>query len=142
VLWLERDISHSSTERFTFPDTFGCLSYAARLSTKILSGLVVNAERMRANTEGTFGGIYAARLLNALLDGGEVSRTEAYELVKSLAQQAIDSRTPLRQLVAADSRVRMLLKAADLDDLFRPDFYLRNIQVSYERVGLSEEKLS
>src|SRR5438132_3742399 len=76
ILWLERDISHSSTERFTFPDTFGCLSYAARLTTKILSGMVVNTDRMRMNAEETFGGIYAARLLNAILEGGKVSRTD------------------------------------------------------------------
>ena len=41
ILWLERDISHSSTERFTFPDAFGCLSYSARLTSRILEGLIV-----------------------------------------------------------------------------------------------------
>lgn len=139
VLWLERDISHSSTERFTFPDTFGCLSYSTRLTTHILGGLVVDTDQMRANAERSFGAIYAARLLNAILDGGETSRTEAYELVKSLAQQAIDSHTPLRDLAAADPKIRALLTGADFDDLFRPDFYLRNIAVSYQRIGLTED---
>ncbi len=137
VLWLERDISHSSTERFTFPDAFGCLSYSARLTTKILSGLVVNADQMQANAELTFGGIYAARLLNAILAGGKASRTDAYELVKGLAQQAMDTQTPLLQIAKGDERVEQLLEGADLDDLFHPDFYLRNIDVSYQRVGLS-----
>lgn len=141
VLWLERDISHSSTERFTLPDTFGCLSYSARLTTTILGGLVVNPEQMRTNTERTFGGIYAARLLDAILDGGETSRTEAYELVKSLAQRAIDSGVPLRELAASEPRVRKLLHGAELDELFRPDFYLRNIGVSYRRVGLGRGNL-
>src|SRR5207248_3246822 len=49
VLWLERDISHSSTERFTFPDAFGCLSYSARLTSRILAGLVVYEDAMAAN---------------------------------------------------------------------------------------------
>jgi adenylosuccinate lyase len=136
VLWLERDISHSSTERFTFPDTFGCLSYAARLTTKILEGLVVNTDVMQANTERTFGGIYAARLLNAILEGGNASRTQAYELVKSLAQQAMDYAIPLSQLAAEEPRLAALLADRDLDELFSPDFYVRNVGVSYGRVGL------
>jgi adenylosuccinate lyase len=136
VLWLERDISHSSTERFTFPDAFGCLSYSARLTTKILSGLVVNPDQMQANSERSFGGIYAARLLNAILEGGQMSRTDAYELVKSLAQQAMDSHVPLRELASKDDRVQKVLGDADLDTLFNPEFYLRNIGVAYARTGL------
>ena len=138
ILWLERDISHSSTERFTFPDTFGCLSYAARLTTKILSGMVVNTDRMRMNAEETFGGIYAARLLNAILEGGRVSRTDAYELVKSLAQKAIDSQQPLKDLAAGDPQVAQLLGHTELSELFQPDFYLRNVAVSYRRSGLGD----
>lgn len=138
VLWLERDISHSSTERFTFPDTFGCLSYSTRLTTKILDGLVVNADQMAGNTKRSFGGIYAARLLNAILAGGRASRTEAYELVKSLAQRAMDTAVPLEKLAAADPHLTSLLEGADLKELFRPDFYLRNVSVSFDRVGLEE----
>ncbi|MPZ14602.1 MAG: adenylosuccinate lyase [Chloroflexi bacterium] len=136
VLWLERDISHSSTERFTFPDTFGCLSYSARLTARILGGIVVNTEQMRANTERTLGGIYAARLLNSILDGGEISRTEAYELVKTVAQKAIDSGTPLSELATADPDVVRRLGDTKIGDVFRPDFYLRNIGTSFERAGL------
>jgi adenylosuccinate lyase len=135
-LWLERDISHSSTERFTFPDSFGALSYSARLMTEILSGLVVYEEQMRANVERTHGGIYGNRLLNALLATEQISRTDAYELAKDLAQRAMDSGTPLRELASADSRVTALLGAEALDELFDPAFYLRNIDVAYLRLGL------
>ena len=154
-LWLERDISHSSTERFTFPDCFGALSYSARLTDTILAGLVVYAERMAENLERTHGAIYANRLLNALLDAGAggrgsgtgerasgagegaaISRTEAYELVKGLAQQALDSGAHLRALAARDARITALLGAAALDELFDPAFYLRNVGVAYRRLGL------
>ncbi|MEA2639328.1 MAG: adenylosuccinate lyase [Chloroflexota bacterium] len=136
VLWLERDISHSSTERFTFPDTFGCLSYAARLTTRVVEGLIVNTDQMRANTERTFGGIYAARLLNALLDRGQLSRTEAYELVKGLAQHAMDAGVPLAELAASEPQLAVSFNKEDLQELFSPEFYLRNIRVAYERAGL------
>jgi adenylosuccinate lyase len=136
VLWLERDISHSSTERFTFPDVFGCLAYSARLLTEVLTGLVVYTDRMAQNVEATHGAIYGSRLLNALLATERIGRTEAYELVKRLAQQALDTGVHLRELAARDPQITALLGTEDLDDLFRPDFYLRNIDVAYRRVGM------
>lgn len=135
-LWLERDISHSSSERFTFPDCFGALSYSARLTDEILSGLIVYEEQMRANLERTHGAIYGSRLLNALLETGEASRTEAYDLVKRLAQRALDTGVHLRDLAAADATITRLLGADALHDLFEPSFYLRNIPVAYARLGL------
>ncbi len=138
VLWLERDISHSSTERFTFPDAFGCLAYSARLTTIILTGLVVYPERMAANVEATHGAIYGSRLLNALLATDKIGRTEAYDLVKRLAQTALDTGVHLRELAARDATITSLLGAAGLDELFRPDFYLRNVAVAFRRLGLDE----
>lgn len=135
-LWLERDISHSSTERFTFPDAFGALSYSARLTTEILTGLVVYEARMARNVARTHGAIYANRLLNALLATEQLSRTDAYELVKTLAQQAIDGGVHLRALARADARITALLGAEALDALFEPAYYLRNIDVAYRRLGL------
>jgi adenylosuccinate lyase len=137
-LWLERDISHSATERFTFPDCFGALAYSARLTYTILDGLVVYEERMRANVEQTHGAIYANRLLNALLETHEISRTDAYELVKSLAQQALDTGVHLRDLATADTRITAHLAAGALDALFDPSFYLRNIATAYRRLGLDQ----
>jgi adenylosuccinate lyase len=136
VLWLERDISHSSTERFTFPDAFGCLAYSARLLHTVLTGLVVYTERMAANVEATHGAIYGSRLLNALLATEHFTRTEAYELVKALAQRALDTGIHLRTLVGQEPRITSRIPPTELDELFRPDFYLRNIAVAYRRLGL------
>ncbi|MGH2588283.1 MAG: lyase family protein, partial [Dehalococcoidia bacterium] len=135
-LWLERDISHSSTERFTFPDCFGGLAYSTRLVEEILADLVVYPERMVANVERTHGSIYGNRLLNALLATERVSRTDAYELVKFLAQEAADTATPLHDLAARDERITALLDTDTLAALFDPAFYLRNIPTAYRRLGL------
>ncbi len=140
VLWLERDISHSSTERFTFPDAFGCLAYSARLMTEILTGLVVYPDHMSTNLAASHGAIYGSRLLNALLATERIGRTEAYELVKSLAQRALDTGEHLRTLAARSSEIVGLLDGATMDELFQPDFYLRNIGVAYQRLGLPVEQ--
>lgn len=136
VLWLERDISHSSTERSTFADLFGNLVYITRLSKQVIDGLVVNSDRMLKNINETHGAIYSPRLLNALIDSGKYSRTQAYEMVKKLALQAIDQEVDLKTLAANEPQITRVLKGEELDELFDPSFYLRNIDVAFKRTGV------
>ncbi|MBI4036901.1 adenylosuccinate lyase [Candidatus Daviesbacteria bacterium] len=135
-LWFERDISHSSTERTTFPDIFGNLAYMTRLARKITQGLVVNSDRMAENLGKTYGAIFSSRLLNELLAKG-LDRTGAYELVKGLSQQAIDSRTNLYELAARDDRIKTMLISGELVAIFDPKYYLQNIDVAYRRLGIT-----
>src|ERR687883_1001353 len=76
-LWHERDISHSSTERVFLPDAAITTDYLLHLTTGLVSGLVVDAERMRANLESTGGLIYTSSVLLELVEGG-LSRGGAY----------------------------------------------------------------
>lgn len=137
ILWLERDISHSSSERFVFPDLFGCLAYATRLTTEVIDGLVVYPDRMLVNLNKTHGAIYSSRLLNALMER-QMPRTKAYELVKELAQKAMDEETPLLELASSNLRVSELLKPEELAELFDPGFYLGNINVALKRLGITK----
>lgn len=136
ALWFERDISHSSTERFAFPDAFEGLSYAARLTHKIIEGLVVYPEKMRENLNSTYGVIYSPRLLNALLESAKMSRTEAYEMVKKLAQSAMDTKTELKDLVLENKKIAEVLEKKNIEELFDVAFYLKNIDVAYARLGI------
>lgn len=135
ILWLERDISHSSTERFTFPDAFGGLLYAAKLTREVIDGLEVYPQRMLENLGRTYGAIFSSRLLNALLDKG-LPRTTAYELVKGLAQKAMDTRTQLSELAIMDPLINEYINPKELEMLFDPNFYLRNIDVAFKRAGV------
>jgi len=137
IIWLERDISHSSTERFVFPDVFGCLTYATHLTKDVIDGLVVYPDRMLENLNKTYGAIYSSRLLNELLETKKMSRTEAYELVKKLAQRAMDKKTSLEKLAAKNAEITRILSQKKLTELFDPNFYLRNIDVAYKRLGLT-----
>lgn len=135
ALWFERDISHSSVERFVFPDVFEGLLYAVRLMTQVIEGLVVYEEKMTENLKSTYGAIYSPRLLNALLEKG-ISRTEAYDLVKTLAQRAIDEKTELLDLVLKEQKILDLISEEELKDLFDTSFYLRNVEEAYTRLGV------
>jgi adenylosuccinate lyase len=102
ALWHERDISHSSVERIILPDSTTLLDHMLHRTLTLVRGMVVDTERMRSNLELTYGALFSQRVLLALVETGSLSRDEAYRVVQGLAQQALDQRTPLRELLAAD----------------------------------------
>jgi adenylosuccinate lyase len=113
ALWHERDISHSSVERVILPDSTTLLDHMQRRALALVRGMVVDSERMRANLDLTYGALFSQRVLLAFVETG-LTRDDAYRVVQRLAQQAIDERTPLRELLAGDSAGAGL----DLDSIF------------------------
>ncbi len=120
ALWHERDISHSSVERVVLPDATILLDHMQRRMLGVIRGLVVDAARMRENLDLTYGGLFSQRLLLALVARG-ASRDDAYRVVQRLAQQALDTRVQLRELLASDAAGEGL----DLDALFDFAPYVR-----------------
>jgi adenylosuccinate lyase len=134
ALWHERDISHSGAERVILPDATILLDYMQHLAIRVVRGLVVHEDRMRANLELTHGALFSQRVLLALVERG-LSRDEAYRIVQEDAQRAWDTGTPLRELLAA----RDLPFALDLDELFDLGHYTRHAGRIVDRLeALSE----
>jgi adenylosuccinate lyase len=121
ALWHERDISHSGAERVILPDATIALDYMQALAIRVVEGMVVHADRMRANLELTCGALFSQRVLLALVQGG-MARDDAYRIVQRLAQQAWDTQTPLRELLAAEPGVEL-----DLDAIFDYGHYIRHV---------------
>jgi adenylosuccinate lyase len=120
ALWHERDISHSSVERIVLPDATILLDHMQRRMLGVISGLVVDAARMRENLDLTYGALFSQRLLLALVARGS-GRDDAYRVVQRLAQQALDTRVHLRELLSADPAGEGL----DLDAVFDFQPYVR-----------------
>ena len=120
ALWHERDISHSSVERIVLPDATILLDHMQRRMLGVIRGLVVDAPRMRENLDLTYGALFSQRLLLALVARGS-SRDDAYRIVQRLAQQALDTRVQLRELLDADPAGQDL----DLDAIFDLSTYVR-----------------
>jgi adenylosuccinate lyase len=131
VLWHERDISHSSVERIILPDSTTLLDHMQRRTIRLVEGLVVDSERMRANLDLTHGALFSQRALLALVATG-LTRDESYRIVQRLAQQAISERTPLRELLAADPAGAAL----DLGEIFD---YAPFVRYADEIVGRLDE---
>jgi adenylosuccinate lyase len=133
VLWHERDISHSSVERVIGPDATVTLHFMLRRLGKLLDGLVVYPERMRENLEIT-GGIYSAqRVMLALIEGG-MSREDAYSLVQKHSMRSWEAKTPLVDLLVADSAVTSRVSADALRGLTDPKWFVRRADQIFERV--------
>jgi adenylosuccinate lyase len=113
ALWHERDISHSSVERVILPDSTILLDHLQRRTLALIEGMVVDPERMRENLELTYGALFSQRVLLALVESG-MTRDDAYRVVQRLAQNALDSRIPMRDLLARDPAGAGL----DLDAIF------------------------
>lgn len=135
ALWHERDISHSSAERIILPDACLALDYALDLFTQIMGGLVVYPERMRENLDRSYGLVFSQRVLLALIETG-MSREAAYRLVQEHAMRAWRERRPFLELLQEDPRITERLSPSQLVELFDYEFYLRNIDATFDRLGL------
>src|SRR5215470_11803168 len=133
-LWHERDISHSSVERIALPDAAIATDYLLHLTTGLVSGLVVDAARMRANLDLTGGLIYTSSVLLALVAAG-MTREDAYALVQAAAMETWETGIPFRETLRkqAASQGRELDEAA-LDDVCRPERYVERLGPVFDRL--------
>lgn len=135
ALWGERDISHSSAERIILPDSCLALDYILSLFTRIISGLRVNVDRMRANVESSRGLIFSQRALLALVDKG-AARETAYQVVQRNAMRSWDEGQDFRELLQADPEALEWLSGAELETLFDYRYYTRYVDDTFRRIGL------
>jgi adenylosuccinate lyase len=135
ALWHERDISHSSTERIILPDATELLDYMLNRFMGILDNLVVYPERMIYNIYQTKGVIFAQRVMNALIGKG-LSREEAYDTVQPVAMKAWTEGLDYLTLLKDNEKVCGLLTQEELESCFTLDYYFKNVDYIFGRVGL------
>ena len=135
ALWHERDISHSSTERIVLPDATELLDYMLTRFMGILDNLVVYPENMLANIYRTKGVIFAQRVMNALIGKG-LAREQAYDLVQPIAMKAWTENLDYQTLLKESPEVSALLTPQELEACFTLDYYFKNVDYIFGRVGI------
>ena len=135
ALWHERDISHSSTERIILPDATELLDYMLTRFKGILDNLVVYPETMLANIYRTKGVIFAQRVMNALIGKG-LSREQAYDTVQPIAMKAWTEGLDYQTLLKESDAVMGLLTVEELESCFTLDYYFKNVDYIFSRVGI------
>ena len=133
ALWHERDISHSSVERYIGPDATITLDFALARATTLIDKLVVHPERMRANLDRTQGLFASGRVLLALTQKG-MAREAAYALVQENAMRAWRGEGALASLLKANQAVSKLLTPAEITELFGLEYHLKEVDTIFARV--------
>lgn len=132
ALWHERDISHSSAERYILPDATMTIYYMLEKARYLISNLRVFEDKVRKNIAVTGGLIYSQRVMLALIDKG-MSREDAYTLMQKIALKCWEEQSSFEIAIRGNEQVKNMLRTEELDALFVPDYYLRNVDKIYER---------
>jgi adenylosuccinate lyase len=133
ALWHERDISHSSVERFIGPDATITLDFALARLTGVVERLVVHPERMQANLDLLGGLVFSQRVLLALTQAG-MSREDAYGVVQRNAMRVWAGEGDFLSLLRADPDVAACLDEETLSALFDLDYHTRHVDAIFRRV--------
>ena len=133
VLWHERDISHSSTERIIFPDSLILVDFMLNRFNGIVQNLVVHEKNMLKNTD-KFGGIvFSQKVLLKLVEKG-LTREDAYRLVQKNALDAFENDGDFRKNLLDDEEITKHLTPVEIAEIFEKREFLKNIDKIYDRI--------
>jgi len=135
TLWHERDISHSSAERIILPDSTIALDYLLAKMIFILDNLHVYPDAMMQTIEKTGGLFYSQALLLKLVEKG-YTREEAYAIVQDIAMNVWHNGGSLKELSLKDKRINTKLSLDEIEEIFKLDNFLHNIDYIFKKAGL------
>jgi adenylosuccinate lyase len=121
--WHERDITQSSAERFILPEACILLEYMLSLITRVLRGLHIDREKMRANVDLTGGRAMSESIMLALTKKG-FGRQKAHSLVRDVSLQSERDGTLFRDDLLAHPEMRQYLSTREMDEALNPKNYL------------------
>jgi adenylosuccinate lyase len=145
ALWHERDISHSSTERFWLPDAFITSDFMLYRMNDVIANLTVMPENMMKNLNLTGGLVFSQRVLLELPKAG-VSREDAYKIVQRNAMKVWESiqkgkpttnekgESLYLQYLLADEDLGKSLSTEQIKECFNFDYYTKNVDAIFKRV--------
>ncbi|MDX1957296.1 MAG: adenylosuccinate lyase [Leptospiraceae bacterium] len=137
TLWHERDISHSSSERIILPDSTIALEYILDKMNYVVKNLHVYPEASIRVLETTRGLFYSQKAMLALIEKAGMTREKAYEKIQTMAMSVWANRDEsLQGNLMKDSEVSSMLSQDDINEIFKIEPYLKNVDAIYSRLGL------
>lgn len=133
ALWHERDISHSSVERFIGPDATITLDFALSRLTSVIDKLLVYPDNMMKNLNKFRGLVHSQRVLLALTQAG-VSREDAYRLVQRNAMKVWEHGKDFLEELLADEDVRKALSEDQIREKFDLGYHTKHVDTIFHRV--------
>ena len=145
ALWHERDISHSSVERFILPDGFITADFMLHRLNSVISKMTVYPENMMRNLNLTGGLVFSQRVLLELPLKG-ISREDAYKIVQRNAMRVWEDlgqgKSALNdkgeslylQYLLSDEDLKSNLGEVAIRELFDYNHYTKNVDKIFSRV--------
>jgi len=133
ALWHERDISHSSVERYIGPDATITLDFALSRLTHVVENLLVYPDTMMKNMNKFRGLIHSQRVLLALTQAG-VSREDAYRLVQRNAMKVWEDGKDFLTELLGDEQVRDALSEEILREKFDLGYHTKHVETIFARI--------
>ena len=132
-LWHERDISHSSVERFIGPDATITLDFALNRLTNVVENMVVYPENMMKNLEKFNGLVFSQRVLLSLTQKN-ISREDSYSMVQRNSMKVWNEEGSFYDLIKADKEISSILSKEEIDDIFDLNYHLKQVETIFKRV--------
>jgi adenylosuccinate lyase len=133
ALWHERDISHSSVERYIAPDATVALDFSLRRLNGLIKNLVVYPENMSRNLNQMKGLVFSQKILLDLTQAG-VSREDSYRLVQRNAMKVWEQGKDFQTELLADQEVVGALGEARIREAFDLNYHLKHVDTIFKRV--------
>ncbi|MDD2366638.1 MAG: adenylosuccinate lyase [Desulfuromonadaceae bacterium] len=133
ALWHERDISHSSVERYIAPDATVALDFSLRRLNGLIKNLVVYPENMMKNLNQMKGLVFSQKILLDLTQSG-VSREDAYRLVQKNAMKVWEQGADFQTELLADAEVTGALGEEKIKESFDLSYHLKHVDTIFKRV--------
>ena len=119
LLWHERDLANSSSERFTLSHGSALCEDVIAKTANVLTNLWVDRDRMLANIASQKGLVMAEKVMIELVGHG-IGRDEAHEILRAASFEAIENGEELIDVCARTAAVAAAFSAEDLEEMFDP----------------------
>jgi adenylosuccinate lyase len=132
-LWHERDISHSSVERFIGPDATITMDFALNRLNNVVENMVIYPDNMMKNLEKFNGLVFSQRVLLALTQK-DISREDSYLMVQRNSMKVWNDEGTFYELIKKDEEICSILSDDEIDDIFDLNYHLKHIEEIFQRV--------
>ena len=130
LLWHERDLANSSSERFTLSHGSALCEDVIAKTRQVLTNMWVDADRCLENIKSQRGLVMAEKVMIELVEHG-IARDEAHEILRSASFEAVDKKIELIDVCSRTPEITAVFSAEELEAMFDP---MSHIGVSGEIV--------
>ena len=123
LLWHERDLANSSSERFTLSHSSILCHDIILKSSQVLTNLWVDAERMMSNIESQNGLVMAEKVMIELVGKG-IARDEAHEILRTASFHAVETGEHLKEICLKNEELMRVFSEDDMNSMFTPSSHL------------------